>query len=127
MQLTESKFEGALPMIEHPLVDIVIPVYNEEHNVARSVQHLRAYLDTSFPFPALITIVDNGSTDATALVATRLAAELRGVRVIHLDGKGRGRALRAAWSDTIAPVVAYMDVDLSTSLDALLPLVAPLL
>lgn len=127
MQLADPKLESDLTEVEHPLVDIVIPVYNEEHDVARSVRQLRSYLDASFPFSALITIVDNGSTDDTALVATRLAAELRGVRVLHLDAKGRGRALRAAWSDTEAPVVAYMDVDLSTSLDALLPLVAPLL
>jgi glycosyltransferase involved in cell wall biosynthesis len=127
MQLADPKLESDLTEVEHPLVDIVIPVSNAEHDVARSVRQLRSYLDASFPFSALITIVDNGSTDDTALVATRLAAELRGVRVLHLDAKGRGRALRAAWSDTEAPVVAYMDVDLSTSLDALLPLVAPLL
>ena len=48
------------------------------------------------------------------------------MRVVHLAEKGRGRALRAAWSSTRADVVAYTDVDLSTDLDALLPLVAPL-
>ena len=46
---------------------------------------------------------------------------------MHLARKGRGHALRTAWSTSAAPVVAYMDVDLSTSLSALLPLVAPLL
>ena len=127
MPLADPKLQSDLTEVGHPLVDIVIPVYNEAHTVGRSVRQLRTYLDASFPFSALITIVDNGSTDDTALVARTLAAELRGVRVIHLDAKGRGRALRAAWSDTEAPVVAYMDVDLSTSLDALLPLVAPLL
>ncbi len=109
------------------LIDIVVPVYNEERTVAASVRRLRGYLDTSFPFPTTVTVVDNGSTDATASVTAQLARELSGVRVLHLDAKGRGRALRAAWSDTTATVVAYMDVDLSTSLDALLPLVAPLL
>ena len=49
------------------------------------------------------------------------------MRALHLDQKGRGRALRAAWSSSSASVVAYMDVDLATGLDALLPLVAPLL
>jgi putative flippase GtrA len=72
-------------------------------------------------------IADNASTDATPSVARDLAASLPGVRVLRLDRKGRGRALRAAWAKSEARVVAYMDVDLSTDLRALLPLVAPLL
>ena len=60
-------------------------------------------------------------------MAHQLAATMRGVAAMHLPRKGRGYALRAAWSTSAAPVVAYMDVDLSTSLPALLPLVAPLL
>ncbi|MGH9017886.1 MAG: glycosyltransferase [Acidimicrobiales bacterium] len=110
-----------------PWVEIVVPVYNEERALAGSIRHLRAYLDESFPFATVVTVVDNGSTDATAVVAADLAAGLDGVRVVRLTAKGRGRALRAVWSTSQAQVVAYMDVDLSTSLDALLPLVAPLL
>jgi putative flippase GtrA len=75
----------------------------------------------------MITVADNASTDATWIIAQRLAAELDGVRAVHLDGKGRGRALQHVWADSQARVVAYMDVDLSTELNALLPLVAPLL
>ena len=59
-------------------------------------------------------------------IACRLANELDGVQALHLDQKGRGRALRSAWLASTARVVAYMDVDLSTDLDALLPLLAPL-
>jgi putative flippase GtrA len=110
-----------------PCVEIVVPVYNEEQGLGPSIVRLRSYLDRSFPFTSTVTVVDNGSTDGTWIVATRLAAELDGVRALRLVGKGRGRALRAVWSTSRAPVVAYMDVDLSTSLDALLPLVAPLL
>src|SRR5205814_1241594 len=65
--------------------------------------------------------------DATWPIAEYLAAELPNVRAIHLDAKGRGRALRTAWLSSEAAIVAYMDVDLSTDLDALLPLVAPLM
>jgi glycosyltransferase involved in cell wall biosynthesis len=108
-------------------VDIVVPVYNEQTSLEGSVRRLRAYLDRSFPFTSVVTIVDNGSTDGTAIVASSLASELEGVRAVRLVNKGRGRALRAVWSTSTAEVVAYMDVDLSTSLDALLPLVAPLL
>ena len=110
-----------------PLVEIVVPVYNEARGITRSVRTLRSFLDRQFPFPALVTIIDNGSTDETGPLADRLAAELDGVRALHLGQKGRGRALRAVWPASRASVVAYMDADLSTSLDALLPLVAPLL
>jgi glycosyltransferase involved in cell wall biosynthesis len=108
-------------------VDIVVPVRNEEHDLAPSVRRLAGYLRESFPFSARITIADNGSTDATWAIATRLARELPEVRAVHMELPGRGRALRAIWSDSDAEVLAYMDVDLSTDLNALLPLVAPLL
>jgi len=113
--------------IVHPVVDVVVPVYNESTQLSSSILRLRSYLDSEFPFAAVVTIVDNGSTDGTLEIAAALSKDLEGVRVIRLAEKGRGRALRAAWSLTDAEVVCYMDVDLSTSLDALLPLVAPLL
>jgi putative flippase GtrA len=110
-----------------PHVDIVVPVRNEERDLAPSVRRLVAYLRESFPFRAQVTIADNGSTDATWVIADRLARELPEVRAVHMELPGRGRALRAIWSQSEAEVLAYMDVDLSTELNALLPLVAPLL
>ncbi|MEI7860583.1 MAG: glycosyltransferase, partial [Acidimicrobiales bacterium] len=110
-----------------PQLEIVIPVYNEARELAPSVTALRNFLDTSFPLSTVITVVDNASTDDTWAIASLLADQMSGVRALHLDQKGRGRALRAAWSVSESPVVAYMDVDLATGLEALLPLVAPLL
>jgi putative flippase GtrA len=110
-----------------PVLDVTIPVYNEERALADSVGRLDDYLTASFPFTYRITIADNGSTDATLGIAGELTARLPHVRVVHLDAKGRGRALEESWSHSEAEVLAYMDVDLSTGLDALLPLVAPLL
>jgi glycosyltransferase involved in cell wall biosynthesis len=109
-----------------PDVEIVIPVYNEEAALETSVRRLHEYLTESFPLTWLITIADNASRDQTWGIANRLAYDLQGVRAVHLSEKGRGRALKATWSHSDANVVAYMDVDLSTDLDALLPLVAPL-
>jgi putative flippase GtrA len=108
-------------------LEIAVPVHNEERDLERSVRRLRHYLDTGFPLSTAVTIADNASTDATWSIAERLADELEGVRALHLDRKGRGRALRAVWGASQARVVAYMDVDLATDLDALLPLVAPLI
>jgi putative flippase GtrA len=109
------------------VVEIVIPVHNEQAVLESSVRRLHRYLHDRFPLSWTLTIADNASVDQTWGIACRLADELDGVRAVHMMEKGRGRALRTAWSTSTAAVVAYMDVDLSTDLDALLPLVAPLL
>jgi glycosyltransferase involved in cell wall biosynthesis len=113
--------------IHAPALDLVVPVYNEEADLEPSIRRLHAYLQDEFPFTFRITIADNASRDRTWEIATRLRNELEHVDAVHLDEKGRGRALRAVWSASDADVLAYMDVDLSTDLHALLPLVAPLL
>jgi putative flippase GtrA len=110
-----------------PLVEVVVPVHNEQRTLEASIWRLHGYLSAHFPFAFRITVADNASTDATWRLARKLAEQLPRVRAVHLDQKGRGRALRQVWSGSDADVVAYMDVDLSTGLEALLPLVAPLL
>jgi glycosyltransferase involved in cell wall biosynthesis len=110
-----------------PEVDVVVPVFDEQATLSRSIRRLHRYLTESFPFSWRIVIADNASADATLSIAHQLAWELPGVAVVHLGERGRGRALRATWSASEAEVVCYMDVDLSTDLRALLPLVAPLL
>jgi putative flippase GtrA len=115
------------PDEDAPQLEIVVPVYNEAEQLAESIIALRSFLDRSFPLTTVVTVADNASTDDTWTIATGLAASLPGVRAVHLDQKGRGRALRAIWSASRSPIVAYMDVDLATDLGALLPLVAPLL
>jgi putative flippase GtrA len=109
-----------------PQVDIVIPVYNEASDLERSVLRLYAYLKAEFPFTFRVTIADNASTDHTWAIALRLEDVIPEVAAVHLDEKGRGRALNEVWLASDAEVLAYMDVDLSTDLNALLPLVAPL-
>src|SRR5690242_5882124 len=110
-----------------PALDVVIPVYNEEADLESCVLRLHAYLQASFPYRFRITIADNASIDDTLKIAHRLAEQHPEVVAVHLEQKGRGRALRQVWSASDATVLAYMDVDLSTDLAALLPLVAPLL
>jgi putative flippase GtrA len=117
---------AAPPPLAAPVVDIVLPVYNEEAELRRNVLRLLQHLEHGFPFTWRVTIADNASTDETWRIARSLASERPQVKALHLDQKGRGRALKAAWSASDAQVLAYMDIDLATSLDALLPLVAPL-
>ena len=106
-------------------VEVVVPVYNEESALPRNIPILCDYLRTYFPYRWSVVIADNASTDDSLAVARKLACDPR-VSVLHLDEKGRGRALKAAWLSSDADVVAYMDVDLSTNLWSFLPLVAPL-
>src|SRR3954467_13560483 len=112
--------------VRTPRIEIVVPVYNEERALSASIHRLCAYLEAEMPFAWRITIADNGSTDATPEIAAALATGLSRVEVLRCEARGRGRALRAAWLRSDADVVCYMDVDLSTDLRALLPLIAPL-
>lgn len=108
-------------------MDVVVPVFNEERDLRECVMRLHAFLAGHFPFTARITIADGASTDATPEVAAALAAELREVRVLRVNERGRARAVAAAWLTSDARVVTCMDVDLSADLHALLPLVAPVI
>jgi glycosyltransferase involved in cell wall biosynthesis/putative flippase GtrA len=118
---------AALDRAGIPLLDVTVPVYNEEADLEPCVRRLDAYLSNQFSHSYRITIADNASTDSTLRVAERLARELEHVGVVHLEEKGRGNALRRVWLASDSPVLAYMDVDLSTDLNALAPLVAPLI
>ena len=100
-------------------VDVVLPVYNEERVLERSVRALHRFLTDNLAHEWRIVIADNGSTDQTFTIAKRLAAELPSVIASHVPEAGRGRALTHAWLDSNADVQAYMDIDLSTDLEAL--------
>ncbi|TCK25621.1 bifunctional glycosyltransferase family 2/GtrA family protein [Pseudonocardia endophytica] len=111
---------------DRTVLDIVVPVHNEQDDLEDSVRRLLDHLRGSFPYSFRITVADNASVDDTPMIAARLAATLPEVRSVRLEAKGRGRALRTVWSASDALVLAYCDVDLSTDLNAVLPLVAPL-
>jgi SAM-dependent methyltransferase len=107
-------------------VDIAIPVLNEERTIENSLRALTETLSAECPYEWSVTVVDNGSTDRTWSLANSFAATNPNTRAIRLDQRGRGGALKAAWSTSTADVVAYMDVDLSTGLESLRPLLDPI-
>ncbi|MCI0140207.1 bifunctional glycosyltransferase family 2/GtrA family protein [Arthrobacter bambusae] len=108
-------------------LEIIVPVFNESAILERSIYRLTDYLSRELLYSWKITIADNASTDATGLIARKLADEVPNVSYRRLETKGRGFALRDAWTSSEAKVLAYVDVDLSTDLAALPPLIAPLL
>ena len=101
------------------LVDLVIPVLNEAHVLEKSVTTVRRYFGQNVRWRWRVVVVDNGSTDGTSDVGRRLAAEFPDVQFVQLAQRGRGRALRQAWTQSDADIMAYMDVDLSTELEAM--------
>lgn len=103
-------------------VDVVVPVHDEAAVLRSNVTRLHAHLTATIAGPWRITIADNASSDRTLELAHELAADLGAIRVLHRQAKGRGGALRQAWSTSEAEVLAYVDADLSTDLDALPPL-----
>ena len=112
--------------------DIVIPVYNEQEQLAGSVTALMNHLASSqtegWAYTWNIVIADNASTDATWPIAAQLALQYPDrVRAVRIAAKGRGRALKLAWGESAARVLAYMDVDLSTDIRLTGTLVSSLL
>ena len=108
-------------------VEVVVPVYNEQDALPKSIPILCSYLETYFPYRWSVVIANNASTDDTLAVAGELATAYHPrVSVLHLKERGRGRALKTAWLSSEADIVAYIDVDLSTNLWSFLPLIAPL-
>ena len=110
----------------NPTVNITIPVYNEEDALPESIRRLHEFLDENLKNPWRITIADNASTDATRAISQLLSRNYSGVSYLYVPQKGRGRALRAAWMDSTADFVGYMDVDLSTDLGHFPQLIAEL-
>ncbi len=107
-------------------VDLVIPVYNEERGLAQSVATVLAWCDEHREHQWRIVVANNASTDGTLALARRLEHEHPGrVAVLDVPVKGRGLALRTAWLTSDAEVSAYMDVDLSTDIAHLPPLIDP--
>jgi len=105
-------------------LQVVIPVYNEEKDIENCVIKLREFLSEYMnKYDWNIAIANNASTDRTLDIAKRLSKKYKDVSYINLEQKGRGRALRKAWTETDADIVSYMDVDLSTDLEAF-PLLA---
>ena len=106
-------------------VDIIIPVLNEEHSLPRCIATLTSHLTdrVSDEWDWSVTIADNGSQDSTPEVGRRLSIEYPNVRLTRLEQRGRGRALKKAWIESEADVRCFMDVDLSTRLESLEPMV----
>jgi glycosyltransferase involved in cell wall biosynthesis len=108
-------------------INITVPVFNEEKELAASVNRILDFVRASSSHEYEIVIADNGSTDRTRDIAYQLQNQSNNVHVLSLTEKGRGRALKKAWSQSDADILCYMDVDLSTDLSFFPLLIQPLI
>jgi len=108
------------------LLSLVIPVFNEESCLESSLDQVHRYLETKIPFDWELIVADNGSTDESPQIASRFSEAHPAARVLRLASKGRGRALRQAWSNSRADIFSYMDADLSSDLNTFPDLLDPL-
>ena len=108
-------------------IDIVLPVLNEAHIIEASISKLHKYLTDNLPYRWQIIIADNGSSDGTYQIAQQLTKRWSGVRLVRLNERGRGLALKTVWQKSKADILAYMDIDLSTNLDSFMPMISPLI
>jgi glycosyltransferase involved in cell wall biosynthesis len=106
-------------------VDAVVPVHNEQGALAASIRRLQDSLSTEVPFAWRILIADNASTDETPRVTAALTEDLSHGRSSAEARAAGGRGRRTACERRDADVLCYMDVDLSSDLRAVLPLLAP--
>ena len=107
-------------------IDIVLPVLNEAHIIEASISKIHKYLTDNLPYRWQIIITDNGSSDGTYQIAQQLTKRWSGVRLVRLNERGRGLALKTVWQKSKADILAYMDIDLSTNLDSFMPMISPL-
>ena len=104
------------------MLQIVIPAYNEEKRLPRTLRELRRFVRDHRARLGLVEVivVDNASSDGTAEVARSADSSVMPVRVLSCAVRGKGAAVAAGMAATDADVVAFMDADGATHLDALL-------
>lgn len=100
----------AAPTGSRGLISVVMPAFNEADFLAAAVRDVASGL-AERGHPAEVLVVENGSTDGTADLARRLAAEVPGVRALSLPRADYGAALRAGFLAAEGDVVANLDVD----------------
>ncbi len=105
-------------------VSIILPAHNEAGKIDEAVRQTKQAMAAVTPSYELL-IAEDGSVDGTAERARALAATDPYVRHLHSDVRlGRGKALNRAFKVARGAVIMFMDVDLSTDLAYLQPLIS---
>lgn len=104
------------------LINLAIPIYNEELILAENTKKILDYLSdhNNLGFDWQIILADNASTDQTPIIGKKLAQQFPDkIKYLRLEQKGKGLAVKTAWQLFPANYYLFMDADLSTDLEAL--------
>jgi glycosyltransferase involved in cell wall biosynthesis len=105
--------------MKKPLIELVLPVFNEEDVIEDSVVTLNRFMEKNCKFPWQITVFSNGSTDNTVEIGNQLSRRFSRVNFVHIPERGKAKAYKSIWPSSQASIVGFMDADLSTELEAI--------
>ncbi len=106
---------------------IVIPAYNEEARIGRTIEETFRYLDQQ-PFESEVLVVNDGSRDDTKGVVARYR-QVIGERLRILDNpgnRGKGYSVRSGMLSGQGEIILFFDADLATPLTEVRKVLAPI-
>ena len=107
-------------------LSIVIPAYNEERRLPRTLERVREYLRSAHPSCEVI-VVDDGSTDGTATAVARLQNEMPELRLLsNGQNRGKGYSVRRGILEARGRIALFTDADLSAPIEEAEKLLAAL-
>ncbi len=115
-------------MDQQPILSIIIPAYNEERRLPKSLDSIVAFVEdqcTKRDFCVEVLVVENGSRDRTTEIAESYAARNAYIRVLH-SAKGKGAAVRAGMLAGQGRYLFMCDSDLSMPIEEVLKFLPPL-
>ncbi|HEX9441526.1 MAG TPA: glycosyltransferase [Roseiflexaceae bacterium] len=101
---------------DQPFLSVVVPAYNEERRLPDTLAQILIYLDRQ-PYRFELIVADDGSADRTAALVEELAARRADVRLLRLDHRGKGFAVRAGTLAAHGEYVLLCDADLATPIE----------
>ena len=103
--------------IPTPAISIVIPAYNEERRLARSLEQIRAYLQKR-GWDGEVIVVDDGSTDRTAQIVREWQQQIPTLRLVpNGSNRGKGFSVRHGMLEAKARIAIFTDADLSSPIE----------
>ncbi|MQG21222.1 MAG: glycosyltransferase family 2 protein [SAR202 cluster bacterium] len=101
---------------DHTYLSIIIPAYNEEYRLPKTLEHIANFCDAN-PFKTEIIVVDDGSTDDTLKVIEEAKRNERSIKIVKLKHRGKGHAVKHGMLEANGDYMLLSDADLSVPID----------
>jgi dolichyl-phosphate beta-glucosyltransferase len=109
-----------------PFFSLIIPAYNEESRLPETLEQVFAFLNRQ-SYSAEVIVVENGSSDRTLEEAQTFAKTHPKLRVIHLNERGKGRAVRCGMLEARGEFRLFADADFSMPVEEINRFLPPVL